>query len=153
MYKAFCVPVLAPLAASRKLAGIMFAIAVVQAGFTISGYGLWNCPVQSIIGLPCPGCGTSRGIVSLFTGHWREAIQFHLFSPLILAAIIGLGVCSLLSGGSQKKAVQIIAGVERRTGISFLIIIGMFAIWVFRVVACVSSRMDYQSLTMNTIGR
>jgi len=153
MYKALCVPVLAPLAASRKLAGVMFAIAAVQAGFTVSGYSLWTCPVQSIIGLPCPGCGISRGIVGLFTGHWREAIQFHLFSPLILAAIIGLGVCSLLPGSSQKKAVQIIAGVEKRTGISFLIIIGMFAIWVFRVVACVSSRMDYQSLTMNTIGR
>lgn len=153
MYKTICVPVLAPLVASRGLAGLMLAAAAVQAGLTFSGYGLWSCPVQSTLGLPCPGCGISRGLVSLITGHWQAAVHLHSFSPFVLAALIITGVCSLLPERSHHRAVNIIAGVEKSTGISFMIIIGMLAVWVFRVVACVSSRMDFQSLTMNTIGR
>lgn len=32
-------------------------------------------------------CGMTRGIASLLRGRWPEAIGFHLFSPLVLAAL------------------------------------------------------------------
>ena len=146
-------PVLAPVLATRRLAGILFIMGVFQAGLTITELGGWPCPMQSALSLPCPGCGLSRGVISLISGNWQAAMHYHPFSPLALVALLMMGVFSLLPGDRHKLAVGIIAGIEKRTGISFGIIIGMFAIWALRIVACFSSRMDYQSLTMNTIGR
>lgn len=153
MFKPVFMPVLAPLLATRRLAGILFIMGVFQAGLTITGFGGWPCPIQSALSLPCPGCGLSRGVISLISGKWQAAIQYHPFSPVVLGALLMMGVFSLLPENSHKLAVHKIAGIEKRTGISFGIIIGMFAIWALRIVACISSRMDYQSLTMNTIGR
>ena len=153
MSKPVFVPVLAPLLATRRLAGILFIIGVFQAGLTITGFGGWPCPIESALSLPCPGCGLSRGVISLISGNWQAAMHYHPFSPVVLVALLMMGVFSLLPENRHKLAVDIIAGIEKRTGISFSIIIGMFTIWVLRIVACFSSRMDYQSLTMNTIGR
>ena len=153
MFKSVSMPILAQLLETRRVAGIIFVIGMAQAAVTFAGYGGWSCPLQSNLGLPCPGCGISRGIVSLLTGHWQAALQAHIFSPFVLIALGMLGICSLLPQRIHNLAIRMIAGIEKRTGISLFIIIGMFAIWVFRIVTCVSTRMDYQLLTMNTIGR
>ena len=45
------------------------------------------CPFRVITGLPCPLCGMTRGVAALLRGRWQEALGFHLFSPLVLAAM------------------------------------------------------------------
>jgi len=45
------------------------------------------CPFRLVTGLPCPLCGMTRGLASLLRGRWPDAISFHLFSPLVMAAI------------------------------------------------------------------
>ena len=135
MYKTVRAPILAPILASRRLALALFIIGSAQAALTLSGYGIWQCPIQSTLGLPCPGCGVSRGVASLVSGHWQSAIHFHLLSPIVLGAILMLGAISLLPQNSHNMAVQIVAGVEKNTGISYWFIFGMLAIWAYRIVA------------------
>ena len=43
------------------------------------------CPFRLVTGWPCPLCGMTRGLSSLLHGRWREGVDFHLFSPLVLA--------------------------------------------------------------------
>ncbi len=45
------------------------------------------CPFRLLTGFPCPLCGMTRGLASLLRGRWQDAVAFHLFSPLVLAAI------------------------------------------------------------------
>lgn len=46
-----------------------------------------SCAVSSVIGFPCPGCGSSRAAVLLFQGRLDEALRMH---PLIILSLIML---------------------------------------------------------------
>ena len=49
------------------------------------------CPFHAITGIPCPGCGMTRAMLSLGQLKLREAIGFNFFSlPLLISMIIWL---------------------------------------------------------------
>lgn len=45
------------------------------------------CPLQAWSGLTCPGCGLTRGLVSLLHGEVTSAVAFHPLSPLFLLLV------------------------------------------------------------------
>ncbi|MDR1067377.1 MAG: DUF2752 domain-containing protein [Clostridiales bacterium] len=50
------------------------------------------CPLYSIIGLPCPGCGLTRAWVNALSLRFTRAFEFHpLFSlvPALMVLLIG----------------------------------------------------------------
>jgi Protein of unknown function (DUF2752). len=70
-----------------------------------------NCIIRYLIGVPCPGCGMSRAIFSLFRGNIAEAFYFHPLFPLV--PFILLAVTNLLDNHKKiKKAVIIIISVS-----------------------------------------
>ena len=46
------------------------------------------CWFRAIFGLPCPGCGSSRAIISILRGDLRLALWFHPLIFLSIALII-----------------------------------------------------------------
>lgn len=40
------------------------------------------CPFKMMTGFPCPGCGITKSLVSLYEGDIMESIHHHLFGPL-----------------------------------------------------------------------
>ncbi|MDO5574339.1 MAG: DUF2752 domain-containing protein [bacterium] len=49
------------------------------------------CPMKILTGIPCPGCGMTRAVVLMFTGHFAESFEMH---PMALAWILlGLYFC------------------------------------------------------------
>ncbi|MFA7089304.1 MAG: DUF2752 domain-containing protein [Bacteroidales bacterium] len=42
------------------------------------------CPFKMLTGLPCPGCGMVKSMVSLYKGNLVESFRFHLFGPLLV---------------------------------------------------------------------
>ncbi|MEQ1644195.1 MAG: DUF2752 domain-containing protein [Pyrinomonadaceae bacterium] len=53
------------------------------------------CPLYSLTGLACPGCGLTRGFHALFDGDVIVALDFNLLLP-IWAMIIGYVFVSLI---------------------------------------------------------
>ncbi|WP_445747199.1 DUF2752 domain-containing protein [Polaribacter sp.] len=46
------------------------------------------CLIKKVTGIPCPSCGTTRGVVSITKGHFLEAIQTNPFSFLVAITMI-----------------------------------------------------------------
>lgn len=63
------------------------------------------CWVQAVFGLPCPGCGTTRALLSLLHGDLAGALRWH---PLILVTVTLLPAALLFSifakAGAQRRA-------------------------------------------------
>ena len=49
------------------------------------------CPMLAVTGIPCPGCGMSRAIVYLITGHPAKSLDMHPLAPLSLILLLYIG--------------------------------------------------------------
>src|SRR5687767_13393338 len=53
------------------------------------------CPLYSLTGFACPGCGLTRGFHALFHGDLIAALDYNALLPLF-AGLLGLGLVSLV---------------------------------------------------------
>lgn len=68
-----------------------------------SGSKFPACQFKAITGLWCPGCGLTRGLHQLFTGHPISALQYNIFVPLVLfAAVVAWWSWTRVSWGRQR---------------------------------------------------
>ena len=47
-----------------------------------------TCPFHALTGLHCPGCGSTRALHALFTGHPLQAIGFNLLAVLAVPVVL-----------------------------------------------------------------
>jgi len=73
------------LTGARVAGGILLLAAVLPPSWVLSGPPL--CPFRLLTGLPCPGCGLTRSVVSFLHGDVAGAIAFHPLGPLVVAAL------------------------------------------------------------------
>ena len=126
-------PVLASLLSERAPALVMGGAMGLQFGLVAAGLPGWPCPFKAVFGIPCPGCGLSTAVGQLLHGHWQAAMTTHAFAPVfLLGAVLVLGV-SLLPEGPRLRTVRTLAGIEKRTGITLLLLLGLLFYWGFRL--------------------
>ncbi|MBE6589035.1 MAG: DUF2752 domain-containing protein [Ruminococcaceae bacterium] len=80
-----------------------------------------GCPSKFLFGVPCPGCGGTRAIVSLLRLDIKEYFHYH---PLALP--LGIAIWLMLHARLFKQR-------KIATGISFAILIANLAFFVWRV--------------------
>ena len=102
---------------------------------TLVAFGLpsWQCPIRHNLGIPCPGCGLSRGIYQLLQGHWQNGITIHAFSPLVLLGILIIIIAGLLPNKSRIWLTDKVQFIEQKTGITFIFISSLFLYWLVRL--------------------
>lgn len=86
------------------------------------------CLFHRLTGHPCPTCGTTRGLLAMARGSWREAIAWN---PMTMTgALVG----SLAVAGRVVTAktleFQFTPREERALGIAGLAILGINWIWL-----------------------
>jgi len=126
-------PALAPIFQKRSVLILFAGLAVVQIALTAAGWGAWKCPIYSVSGMPCPGCGLSRAMLLLAQGQWSAAIHMHAFAPVLLAAVIGFVAAGLLPRRQLQNILVCIATVEQYTGIAVVLSLAMLIYWGLRV--------------------
>ncbi|MGI5958743.1 MAG: DUF2752 domain-containing protein [Massiliimalia sp.] len=73
----------------KKILGSFGVLAVVLAAVVFLDIG---CMFRHVVGVPCPGCGTTRAWICFLQGHVVDAFYWHplfwLTVPLLFLAII-----------------------------------------------------------------
>jgi hypothetical protein len=126
-------PIFSSLIKNRTAAIALTLIIVVQAGLMAGGLKGWPCPLLSVTGCPCPGCGLSRASLALLRGDWRLSLTLHAFAPILLAALALLGFSCLLPSQLHEKFGDTIEKLERRTGSTAILLGGLLIYWLVRL--------------------
>jgi len=57
------------------------------------------CPFKTLTGIPCPGCGMTRAILSITKGDFQEALNYNPFSFFLIFAV----AISIVPGKYMEK--------------------------------------------------
>jgi hypothetical protein len=126
-------PVFAALLANKTASAAICLIAVVQVGLVALGVRGWVCPLLSVTGCPCPGCGLTRASAALLRGDWRLSLTLHAFAPILLAALALLGFSLFLPSRLHLRLGAAIEKIERRTGFTTIVFVGLLVYWIVRL--------------------
>ncbi|MFC1823981.1 DUF2752 domain-containing protein [Thermodesulfobacteriota bacterium] len=132
LMRGFFRPVLAPLLQYRLIVPILAGIAALQVWLAAAGLPGWLCPIKSVLGIPCPGCGLSSSVALLFQNEWRASLHLHAFAPIFMAGILLFVIISILPPAVYQKSVGIIDALERRTGIIPFFMLSLIIYWLLR---------------------
>ncbi len=81
------------------------------------------CPMQLLLGLPCPGCGLTRSGLLLLSGHPVEAFIMHPFLYAWIALLLIWAVSRYLLQ-KKNRALPVLLG---------LVIAGMVVFYIYRM--------------------
>lgn len=126
-------PILAPIMQNRRLLAIFAGIAILQVGLKAADLEGWRCPIQSVLGATCPGCGLTTALVLLCRGQWQAAVTVHAFAPLALMVLILMAFSGSLPADYRRAAARRVAALERRTGAVALVLFTMLFHWLIKI--------------------
>ena len=94
------------------------------------------CFLQNAAGIPCPACGTGRGLEEILHGHWWQAV---LLNPLSIVVFIGTAITAmwlildlLKKDWSLYKANQKLNGFwSKKPVIAVVLIVLLAANWIW----------------------
>jgi hypothetical protein len=109
--------------------------AILLASILIPPYlanNLLPCPIKSVTGIPCPGCGMTRAFLNIGHGHISTALRFNPNSLLAFLIILSLWI---------NRTIYFIAGKEvlirlaRREKIWLYTLLGLdvLAVWIYNL--------------------
>ncbi|HXV41713.1 MAG TPA: DUF2752 domain-containing protein [Anaerolineae bacterium] len=126
-------PILAPLLRNRIVCLAITGATILHLTLVIAGLPSWYSPAHYVFGLPDPGCGLSRAIVALLRGDWQTSLTFHAFAPLFVVALALIAINTILPAWPKDKIVAWVEGIERRTGLTAILLIGLVVYWLARL--------------------
>ena len=114
---------------------LILFLSAVYIAFVIAG-GNHLCYFKTTFGIPCPGCGLTRSLVSLFSGDIYSAFYFHPLFP----AVIFIVILALL-----QKA-DILTGIWKSSMFWVIIIVLFVAVYIVRMILFFP---DAEPMTLN----
>lgn len=126
-------PILAQLLKNRPTCATITGATMVHLSLVMAGLPSWRSPFHSVFGIPDPGCGLSRAIVALLRADWTTAVTFHAFAPLFVIALILIALSVVLPRWLRDKAAAWVAELERRTGLTAILLVGLVVYWLARL--------------------
>ena len=77
---------------------------------------LWTCWMRTHLGVPCPTCGLTRGLVLTLHGRWAEAWQLFPAAPAALLGALLLASALLALAAAQASGLRLAAAGQIRKG-------------------------------------
>lgn len=119
----------------QRALGVATVVApLVHVALVMLGLPSWRCPFHAATGLPCPGCGASRAMASLFRGEWGAVFRSHPFAPLFLLGWVVLAVGIVLPAFRRRGLVRWLDGLEGRTRVVGIVLLAFVGHGVVRLI-------------------
>jgi hypothetical protein len=131
-FKWFFTPVLGPLLSNRWLICIFLGVGLTQLILVATGLNGWQCPIRASVGITCPGCGLTTAMTLLAKGQWATAVEMHAFAPIFFVVLALMVAALLFPRQYLKKISTTVAVLERKTGVTAIITLGMVFYWLLR---------------------
>ncbi len=113
----------------------VFIILVLGAGvaaqtfaFAPGDLALLPCPIHSLTGIPCPGCGMTRACIALAGGDFGNALIYNPFS--IVLVLFALGT-ALFPRRIRRLWLRLSPSIRTSTTWSLLVLV--MGIWAYRL--------------------
>lgn len=71
---------------NKKTFFIILTVVVIV--LVLAVFGVYKCPFRYFFGVPCPTCGITRAIVSVFSLHFAASFYYYALWPLFIIALI-----------------------------------------------------------------
>ena len=109
------------------IVGFVFfgAVYVITKFFPIS-----LCPIQNLFDVECPGCGLSRGFVSVLELDFEEAVRHHVLSIPLFCGITLYAVFAVVDICCDKNYIE---RIEHQCGRKYMLV-AYFLILVLSVI-------------------
>ncbi len=117
----------------RRQTRALAALLVASLAANVLGASGWRCPIRAALGVPCPGCGLSRGAIELLSGHLSTALAWHPLAPVALAAAILLVVAALLPAPALRRLAVAVRHLEESAPLDPLVVTALLAVWALRL--------------------
>jgi hypothetical protein len=112
---------------------VLTGVAALQVGLVWAHLPSWQCPFLAVFGIPCPGCGLSTASVQLFHGDFSAALRTHAFAPLLVLVMVLILLAGVLPARPRDALVEGVRRFERATGLSAILLAGLFIYWGLRL--------------------
>lgn len=81
------------------------------------------CPMKILTGIPCPGCGMTRAIFLMLTGHFSESFEMHPMALLWILLGLYFFICRYILDRKPKGAATM----------AVVLCVMMFPIYIYRM--------------------
>ena len=125
-------PILAPILKDRTACIVISTASILQATLTAFWGTGWSCPFRNYLGCPCPGCGMTRGVIALLSGDWQMSVTYHAFAPLLLLALLSIGLVTILPDPIGRRITNTIWRWEEKTGLTAIMLLALVVYWAIR---------------------
>ncbi|CAN5362078.1 hypothetical protein BH09PLA1_BH09PLA1_34310 [soil metagenome] len=139
-------PALAPILRSATMCRALAALGAAQIGLALAHIRGLDCPVLTVTGLPCPGCGASRACADVLIGRFQESIAMHPLAPMLLAGWIILLIAAILPASCRMRLAILAEGIERRVPLGLLFFISLCVVWIARLLVASAGAATFESL-------
>ena len=134
LQKTWFTPTFSSLIQNRTESLAIVGAGSLQIGLHLAGLPGWACPFKSLFGIPCPGCGLTTAAGQLFHGQFNASLHTHAFASIFIFAFLIMSVAIVLPKKQRENLATWIAGFERSTGITSLVLASLMIYWAIRLV-------------------
>ncbi|MDX2013555.1 MAG: DUF2752 domain-containing protein [Myxococcaceae bacterium] len=108
---------------SRRAALVAFAGTFL---FPVGGLGVDLCPLHAATGLPCPGCGVTRGLSALSQGDWHFAVGANPFVLMLWPFLALLGALAFVPQARVDRLERGLDALEPFFSRAFRVVLAAF---------------------------
>ena len=87
---------------------------------------IWQCPLDYLLGIPCPCCGMTRAFKSMVSLDLMASLSYH---PLMLPT--GAAIWYLIHRNVLPERFKLSRRAERTAGITLLVLLA--AVYIYRI--------------------